>query len=215
MEFHGHEEDSKESLEKARQEVSEEGCPKKRQEIGKEASEESVKANSLEESGRHRNWPRAMSATGESAAPLASKRRYEQSVDGIRELEASYSYWTSKITDVSFQCCIALIAANWALHATGGALIKNVSAVVSVFLALAAVLASLVGALWIGERTRSEFYVAVSDRAAWEARWEAAERIESEWPYTPQLTMLGRVFTWLKVAFPVLSGVFFVYGAIP
>lgn len=142
------------------------------------------------------------------------KRRYENPAEGLKALEASYEYWTSKITEVSFQCCIALIAANWAVHSKSGALLDNSWAVASVVAALATVLVSLVGALAISERAHSEFYVAVGNRKAWTARWEASERIDSEWPFTKTLGTMGRTFTWMKAILPVVSGALFLVGTL-
>ncbi|WP_152600044.1 hypothetical protein [Noviluteimonas dokdonensis] len=152
-----------------------------------------------------------MSSTQESPR---DKRRYESPADGLKSLETSYAYWTSKITDISFQSCIALIAANWAISGGSRALFGNVWAISSITTALAAVLVSLVGAFWVSRVTYKEFYAAAHDRAKWADRWEVAERIPSEWPFSAKITHLGTTFTWLKVLLPIFSGILFVIGAV-
>lgn len=151
--------------------------------------------------------------TRESSSDLTQSRAYESPAAGLQALQSDYKYWTGRITDLSFQSCLGLIAANWALHSDHGALMANKFAVASVLLALLALLASLVGSFLIARATYEEFYFGTENPEEWRSRWEAAERIPSEWPYTHKITSLGRNLTLVKVWTPVASGVLFVLGA--
>ncbi len=145
-------------------------------------------------------------------API-DERVYKSPAEGLRALQADYLRWTSRITDISFQCCLALIAANWALHSGKGELLKNAWATWSVSLALGAVLLSLLGAFVLATGTYNAFYEASKDPGNWRSRWDPSERIPSEWPYTSGLIKTALFFTHLKVWVPIISGACFVFGA--
>jgi hypothetical protein len=141
-------------------------------------------------------------------------RRFKSPADGLLELERGHEYWSERVTEFSFHSSIGLIAANWALHSEDGALLKNGWAILSVSLAIAALLAGLFGAWLVAGECRKQYYVAVADRDAWKTRWEASERIDSEWPFTIYLSRLGSFFRLLRAALPILGGFAFVVGAL-
>ena len=140
-------------------------------------------------------------------------RRYISPAEGLKALEESFGYWTSKITDLSFQYCLALIAANWAVHTKS--LLTNGWGMTSVALAIFSLCLSACGALVISEMCRNEFTNAVRDREKWRKRWEASERIDSEWPFTTSIDCWARFFSWARIVFPFLAGIFFIIGAGP
>lgn len=140
------------------------------------------------------------------------ERRYKTPAEGLRALEEAFSYWSSKVTELSFQYCIGLIAANWAVHAKD--LLGSKWGLWSVGLSITSLFLSLLGAFVVTTITRNEFYVAVSDRAAWKARWECSERIDSEWPFTHALDSWAKAFAWIRLILPLVAGLCFVLGAL-
>lgn len=144
-----------------------------------------------------------------------NQRRYVTAAEGQRQLESEYIYWTGKITDHSFQASIALIAANWAVHSgANSSVISNGWAVASIVVALLAILTSLGGALWMARLHYDIFYEAERDKTRWQKRWEASERIESEWPYSDCIKTSGKWLARCKVWLPLSSGLLFVIGAV-
>ena len=139
-------------------------------------------------------------------------RRYSDPAKGLEQLESSYNYWSEKITDLSFQCCIALIAANWAVHSDSHMLLGNIWALLSVGLSLLTVLLSLVGALVMSFLHKCRFDDAETDRGKWRSEWESSERIPSRWPYSDAIETTGLVLRLVKVVLPIASGFCFVGG---
>ena len=147
------------------------------------------------------------------APQIGDDRRFETPAKGLLELERAHEYWSERVTEFSFHASIGLIAGNWALHSDAGALLKNQWALLSIALAIGALLTSLLGAWMVAGECRKQYYKAVADRVAWTKRWEASERIDSEWPFTASLAKLGVFFRFLRTWLPIIGGIAFVVGA--
>jgi hypothetical protein len=139
-------------------------------------------------------------------------RKYATPADGLTPLRDAHFYWTSKITDLSFQSCIGLIAANWAVYSKPGDLVEHSWSLVSVTVALLAVLMSLASASWLASLHFNQFYAAQDNPEVWKKSWEIAEKTPNEWPFTEEIVAVGKWSSLVKVCLPILSGICFAIG---
>jgi hypothetical protein len=133
--------------------------------------------------------------------------------EGLKSLALAYAYWTGKITDISFQTCLTIVAANWALYQKPGEIVAHSWSLASLSVALLAVLVSLLGAGQMARLHFKRFYDAQTNPKQWEADWKVAEETPSQWPFTDDIVLTGRVFSALKIALPLISGVCFLVSA--
>lgn len=144
----------------------------------------------------------------------ADPRRYSSAAEGLKALEESYNYWTGRITDLTFQTSLALIAANWALisglHLNPFA--RNCM-ILSIGIAVIYLLTGLGGAWWMAKLHRDQFVSAEENREIWQSEWLQAEKADSKWPYTEVIEICGKRFSNSKVILLLISGAVLVTGA--
>jgi len=130
--------------------------------------------------------------------------------DGFKALRTDYHYWTERLTSVSFQIWLALVAANWAVFGSVDHIINNVSSKFSIFVVTTGVAADVVCAWRMGELHRREIDKANADLSTWERRWKDGWNNPKErWPFTRNIERTGAGFRVAKVFLMALAWALF------
>lgn len=130
---------------------------------------------------------------------------YATPADGMRKLADCYDYWTEKVGNLSFQISIALIGANWAVFSNNVS--DNILSIISIFLALGVLVASMVYAGKLANLHHQAFYSAQRDRRKWKDAWERSESFDSQWPFNETIVQAGRTFQNLRIWLSISSGI--------
>lgn len=141
-------------------------------------------------------------------------RIYPSPNAGLRELASCYNHWTGKITESSFQVCVALMAANWAVHQSRDNLLDSFFPKLSVLTVMLAIAANLVASFVMASLHKSRFDAAQANPVDWRKGWASAESTPSKWPFDDEIVLWGRIFLHMRFWLPLLGGVFFVLGVI-
>jgi hypothetical protein len=143
------------------------------------------------------------------------KSRYNDESDAIKELESEYQYWSGKLTESSFQLCIAILAANWAVYQDVNKLRENSYAVWSICLVIATLVISLLVAKRMSEAHRERCEYAEADKPRWAKEHNTyRESNGGAWPFTDEIENIGWISRLLKTWLPLVAGVLFCLGAL-
>lgn len=140
--------------------------------------------------------------------------RYQNGDDALKAVEADFQYWSGKLTESSFQLCIGIIAANWAVYHTVDNLRTEPYAVWSIVLVVAALALSLVVAKRMSEAHREQCEFAEKNKTVWDSACED-EKTAAEWPFTAEIENIGWVARELKTWLPVIAGFLFLMSLLP
>lgn len=141
---------------------------------------------------------------------------YSNSAEALATLGRDYNYWSQKLTDSSWQMCLAVIAGNWAYYGSVTAVMKSAWALASLAVIFISLAAALLFSFIMSEIHRSAFYVAESDWNAWEQRFERyrnAIETRDPFPATKIIDRLGKSTRVIKAFLPLIAGALLVVGA--
>jgi hypothetical protein len=142
------------------------------------------------------------------------KPRYENSAAALKAVESEYQYWSGKLTESSFQLCVAIIAANWAVYQDVDRLRANPYAIWSICLVVATLAISLLVSKRMSEAHREQCEYAEKESKKWEQEYEAAPNAPGAWPFTDEIENIGWVARGLKTFLPLIAGALFVMGVL-
>lgn len=134
---------------------------------------------------------------------------YTSSTDALKAVRDDFLYWTGKLTDSSFELCMALIAGNWAAFGSVQKILSSFWAKSSLGLVIATLAISLLGSKVMGELHRRRIDYAGADLQRWEAECAAALGRISPWPFTKQIERVGRCLREIRTWVPLIAGVCF------
>jgi hypothetical protein len=143
-------------------------------------------------------------------------QRFKDSGEACKEVHEGFNAWSSGAPSFGRQMAYAIIAANWAVHATGDHLATSIlsnhwakcSMIVTLcYLGVNLILAWFMGILYDRRVTYTE-----TDKDRWEREFNAYQTAsaESSWPYTMLIEMLGKLYRFINMFFPLLGGVLLV-----
>ena len=140
------------------------------------------------------------------AANEPAARRFKTAADATSELHDHFGNWTAGLGKYGLQIAFALMAANWALHGSNAALLRNPWAKWSMVVAVVylALLLLSIGYMVRLSWQRREY--ADADKARWAAEFEANADRPSAWPYSPAMEHAGNAMAVLHVLGPLVSG---------
>jgi len=150
-------------------------------------------------------------SSGDAQLNVSPSRRFDSAGAACAELLAGFNTWTKSLTEYSTKAAYALIAANWAVHATASqAILQNLWASLSIGAAalLLAVHVLVVWAMGLLHGQRVDY--ARANPTQWDQEFNDPNNIKSTWPYTPLIENLGTFNRWLLVVLTLLSGSFFI-----
>lgn len=140
---------------------------------------------------------------------------YRDAAEALSTLGADYTYWSQRLTDSSWQMCLAVIAGNWAYYGSIEAIMSSWWAEASLAVIFVSLAISLVFSFIMSEVHRSAFYRAEGDWKAWQQRFESycnSDEIRDPFPATKIIDRIG-FFTRIAKAFlPVIAGVILIVG---
>ena len=142
------------------------------------------------------------------------RSRYENSAAALKSVESEYQYWSGKLTESSFQLCIAIIAANWAVYQDVDRLRANPFAVWSICLVVATLGISLLVSKRMSEAHREQCEYAEKESEKWAQEYEAARTAPGAWPFTEEIENIGWVARVLKTLLPLVAGFLFIIGVL-
>jgi hypothetical protein len=145
---------------------------------------------------------------------MIDKPRYESSVHALQAVEEGFNYWSSRITESSFQMCVAIIAANWAVYPKINEIKHNPYALWSIMLVLATIAVSLISAWRMSEAHREQCERAEREPRTWNNEYAEFSSKRHAWPFTDEIENLGWVVRGIKTFLPLLSGGIFIYGVL-
>jgi hypothetical protein len=140
--------------------------------------------------------------------------RYSNGDEALKAVEADFQYWSGKLTESSFQLCIGIVAANWAVYHTVDNLRAEPCAVWSIGLVVIALGLSLVVAKRMSEAHREQCEFAEKNKTDWDNACKSSHT-PPEWPFTAEIENIGWVARELKTWLPVLAGVLFLISLFP
>lgn len=140
--------------------------------------------------------------------------RYQNGDDALKAVEADFQYWSGKLTESSFQLCIGIIAANWAVYHTVDNLRAEPYAIWSIGLVVVALGLSLIVAKRMSEAHREQCEHAEKNKIDWDSACKSGNTAP-EWPFTAEIENIGWVARELKAWLPVLAGVLFLISLLP
>ena len=142
---------------------------------------------------------------------------YSDATNALATLGRDFNYWSQKLTDSSWQMCLAVIAGNWAYYGSIDAIMKSRWALISLALIFASLAAALLFSFVMSEAHRNAYYAAEDDWGAWQGRFERYQKgIEKRDPF-PANRLIDRlgVFTRaLKTTLPLIAGTILIIGAL-
>ena len=126
------------------------------------------------------------------------------------QLREDFNAWTSILTAHSLQATFAVVAANWAVYGSAGAIISNTLAKFSIGIALSFLGINLAFTLLMGWMHRKQYYYAEENHDRWTQEYLENKGQPTPWPYTPSMERLGIVHRHLKAWAPLVAAALFV-----
>lgn len=155
--------------------------------------------------------PKEKRNSSPGALPSSRVRRFETAGDASQELFDSFKEWSGAVGAYGVQTAYAVIAANWAVYGSTGAMqdawAKSSLAVVIIFLAL-----HLICTGWVSMLHLRRIRYANENPRRWEEEFTRKNIISSSWPYTGLIEWLGSLMRFMKVWAPVAGGALFILG---
>ncbi|MGH9353516.1 MAG: hypothetical protein ACRD2G_15375 [Terriglobia bacterium] len=142
---------------------------------------------------------------------------YRTAAEALSTLGRDYNYWSQKLTDSSWQMCLAVIAGNWAYYGSVAAVMESAWALASLAVIFISLAVALLFSFIMSEIHRSAFYVAESDWSAWEQRFDHyrnAVKSRDPFPATRTIDRIGIFTRVIKTFLPLIAGLILVIGAI-
>ena len=142
--------------------------------------------------------------------PAKDVLEWNNAADGIKMLRKEYHYWTERLTAVSFQLWLSLIAANWAVFGSVDHIINNLWSKGSIFFVTLGVVVDVVGAWQLGELHRAEIDEANAHPDTWKKRFDKGwGNPDERWPFTKGIEDTAKVFRYMKLTAMVVAWVLF------
>ncbi len=138
------------------------------------------------------------------------RRRFKNAGEAAAELFSGFNDWSAILTKHSIEAALAVVAANWAVHGTAGALLRNGWSKWSMAVAIAFLGLNLLLTGLMASRYNKQTGYADHDKDRWEREYEKAAGKASVWPYTRFIEVLGCVLRGLKVFVPLIAALLFV-----
>jgi hypothetical protein len=139
-----------------------------------------------------------------------TERLYASSSEALKAVREDFLYWTGKLTETSFQLSFGVLASNWAVFGSVDAILRNVWSQLSIFLVLASLAKSVLGAKRMGELHLKQCAYAATDPSRWNAEFEEKAHKMDPWPFTKEIESTGRLLRNARAWLPTLAGLLFV-----
>lgn len=140
---------------------------------------------------------------------------YESPKDGLLSIGHDYYYWSTRLTDSSWQMCLAVVAGNWAAYGSLSGVMQSFFAIWSLGLIFFSLAFALAASLAMSEMHRRLHYSAEADWDAWTAKhaaYTAGTNPHDPWPSTRPIEVFGVVARILKTTVPLISGAVLIVG---
>ena len=129
--------------------------------------------------------------------------------DALKVVREQYNYWTSRLTDSSFNLSIALIAANWAAFGSVDKILINNWAKGSITVVLLSLGINLIGCKILGEWHNERIDYAEADPTRWHKQFNETFGSSNSWPFTKNINRLSKLLRWCRTWFPLMGGCMF------
>lgn len=132
----------------------------------------------------------------------------------LEKVGSEYEYWSGRLTDASLQMCYCLIGANWVVCGSVGGILNSTCAKLSLLMVLLTLGANVAVSWWASEEHRKIFEFAEGHGDEWKKQFEEAKGKRTPWPFTQSIEIVGRWLRRVKGAFPLISQLILLIGAI-
>lgn len=140
------------------------------------------------------------------------KSRYKDESEALEAVEAHYRYWSGRLTESSFQLCLGIIAANWAVYRDVHQIRNNPCALWSLGIVIFTLGLSLLSAKRMSEAHREQCERAEQDPKRWEDEFRDSQGKRTAWPFTEEIENIGWITRSARAYLPLASGLIFIIG---
>ena len=141
---------------------------------------------------------------------------YRDAAEALSTLGADYTYWSQRLTDSSWQMCLAVIAGNWAYYGSIEAIMNSWWALASLAVIFLSLSIALLFSFIMSEVHRSAFYQAEADWGAWQQRFGNycnSKHSRDPFPATRVIDRIGFFTRIAKTFLPLIAGFKLIVGA--
>ncbi|WP_309387505.1 hypothetical protein [Cerasicoccus frondis] len=134
--------------------------------------------------------------------------RFDDSGDGVKELEGLYNSWSLKLTEVCMHASYAIIGALYAAFGSTGKLLESFCAVMSLFLVLIVLASNVLIRKWIVSQLFDRIEYAEDDGTRWDDEYSSYTTSGGPWPYTRKIELCGKILRCISTWGVVSSAIF-------